>query len=77
MLAWRRRANPDILVSKNAGWVCGAGWVFQRGLPWPELGAPSGSSVQTLVPKEGRGSRGDSLAPRHRQRTQPAPLTEL
>lgn len=23
---------------KNAGWVCGAGWVFQGGLPGPELG---------------------------------------
>lgn len=38
MLVWGRRANTGLLVSENAGWVCGVGWVLQGGLRWPEPG---------------------------------------
>lgn len=38
MLVWERRANLGLLVSKNAGWVRGAGWVFQGRLLGQDTG---------------------------------------
>lgn len=67
MLVWGRRANTGLLVSENAGWVCGVGWVLQGGLRWPEPGGTFRLSVQTLVLLGRERSRRESNAPRYRQ----------
>ena len=47
-----RGANPGFLVSKDAGWVRGHGWVFWVfwvGSPGWKSGLPPGSSMQDRV----------------------------
>lgn len=47
MVVQAGRANPDLLVSKNTGWVYGGGWVLLGSLGQKE-GAPFSPEMQTL-----------------------------
>ena len=49
MPARGRGANPGFLVSKDAVWVRGHGWVFWVGSPGWKSGLPPGSSMQDRV----------------------------